>query len=109
MEWVISFQCLVLITTSGRRKPLSISGHISLSDNVGNTTLTVAFGDPENIDFDVVFHKYAFRCTVPLWMYISISGYVPASHSTADRSIELGDPENMGSDFGIFQITQPIA
>jgi hypothetical protein len=42
-------------------------------------------------------------------MYISISGYVPASHSTADRSIELGEPENMGSDFGIFQITQPIA
>ena len=42
-------------------------------------------------------------------MYISISGYVSVSDSVADRSVEFGDPENMGFDVGIFQITQSIA
>ena len=40
---------------------------------------------------------------------ISISGKLSASDSVADRSIELGDPENMGFDVGISQITQSIA
>jgi hypothetical protein len=42
-------------------------------------------------------------------MYISISGYVSASDSVGDRIIEFRDPENMGFDVGIFQITQSIA
>jgi len=41
-------------------------------------------------------------------MYIIIPGQMSASDSLADMSIELGDPENMGLDFGILQITHPI-
>jgi len=41
-------------------------------------------------------------------MYISISGKLSASGSVTDRSIELGEPKNMGFDFGILQITHPI-
>ena len=42
-------------------------------------------------------------------MYISISGQLSASDSVADKSIELGDPENMGFDFGISCISQAVS
>ena len=42
-------------------------------------------------------------------MYIIIPGYMSASDSLADMSIELADPENMGFDVGIIQIDHPVA
>ena len=42
-------------------------------------------------------------------MYIIIPGYMSASDSLADMSIELGDPETMGFDVGIIQIAHPVA
>jgi len=42
-------------------------------------------------------------------MHIIIVGYMSASDSLADMSIELGDPENMGFDVGIIQVAHPVA
>ena len=42
-------------------------------------------------------------------MYVIIPGYMSASDSLDDMSVELGDPENMGFDVGILQIAHPDA
>ena len=91
---------------------ISISGYVSVSGSVGNRS--VEFVDPENTGFRRWnFSNNPFHCIVittsGFWMYISISGYVSASDSVVDRFIEFGDPENMGFDVGISQITQSIA